>query len=98
MGSLGSRDPIQQPFGSLDRIVSPDLVELLLAIPHQPAGLADIILPQAPDFAPQETSAAPRFYSWDILSSTGNSGRVMKMRVPESISRATALNSPSPTV
>ena len=35
-----------------------------------------------------------RFYSREVLSGTGPIGSVVKMRVPGSISRATALNRP----
>ena len=45
-------------------------------------------------FADQDTTGV---YSRSGISGTGTTGSVVKMRLPGSISRATALNSPSPT-
>ena len=41
-GGAGAGDPVEQPVGAIGLEVAPDLVELLAAVAHQPAGLADI--------------------------------------------------------
>ena len=53
--------------------------------------------PQIPFPLPPMVPGPPSVYSRDGVSGTGTTGSVVKMRVPGSISRATALNSPSPT-
>ena len=46
---------------------------------------------------PRQDRDTTGVYSRDGISGTGTTGSVVKMRVPGSISRATAVNSPSPT-
>ena len=46
---------------------------------------------------PRQDRDTTGVYSRSVLSGTGTTGSVAKMRLPGSISRATALNSPSPT-
>ena len=46
---------------------------------------------------PRQNRDTTGVYSRSGISGTGTTGRVVKIRLPGSISRATALNSPSPT-
>ena len=46
---------------------------------------------------PRQSRDTTGVYSRSGISGSGNTGSVVKMRLPGSISRATALNSPSPT-
>ena len=46
---------------------------------------------------PRQDRDTTGVYSRSGISGTGTTGRVVKIRLPGSISRATALNSPSPT-
>ena len=46
---------------------------------------------------PRQDRDTGRVYSRSGISGTGNTGKVVKVRVAGSISRATALNRPSPT-
>ena len=47
---------------------------------------------------PRQDRDTTGVYSRDGISGTGTTGSVVKMRVPGSISRATAVNSPSPAL
>ena len=53
--------------------------------------------PRIPFPLPPILPGPPSVYSRSGISGTGTTGSVAKMRLPGSISRTTALNSPSPT-
>ena len=82
--------------GFVDGLVDLEVLPLQIG-----AALPAVVEPDEEDpavvrraFADQDTTGV---YSRSGISGTGTTGSVVKMRLPGSISRATALNSPSPT-